>query len=401
MIKRLLLFLIGIVAGSVTAYAEVDRAFIGTHFHDAGKKPLAVSASIGSLRLWDARLGWNYLEPAKGAWAFEAMDVAVADARQANLEILYPLGLTPKWASSDPERASAYGPGNSMPPRLMADWEEYVRTVVRRYRGRIAAYEIWNEPNRALFFGGTTADLKRLTCSAYAIIKQIDPAAKVVGAAATDQMQGVRWLADFLDKEVLSCVDAIGFHLYTLAHEPPEAVVPIVREIRNVLVSKGAASVPLWNTEFGWYIANSQVANDSRYKVLNASTARDFLLRSFVVQASLGIERAFQYAWNNRRMGVIEPDTGKVKDVGEAFAVAARWLGGADEVSCRESAGIYRCSVRRGITRNLIVWSVSGTRKVDRTELGGFNRVSFAGEQEVPLIGNEIEFSGTPALLRP
>src|SRR5437899_7225230 len=110
--------------------------------------------SFGSWRLWDAYVVWPNVEPQKGQWDFSHLDGYISLAESHSVEILLPLGLTPAWASSRPKEKSGYEPGNAAEPRNISDWSEYVREVATRYKGRIHAYEIWNEPNLSDFFSG-------------------------------------------------------------------------------------------------------------------------------------------------------------------------------------------------------------------------------------------------------
>ncbi len=382
---------------SLAAWGQSDFV-IGTHFHDVGKQRFDVVREVRSLRLWDARVGWNQLEPEPGRWQFAVLDKAVEEARARGVDLLLPLGLSPNWASANPMAESAYGPGESSPPARLADWENYVRTVVRRYRGRVQAYEIWNEPNRPRFFGGTKQDLFKLTCSASRIIREEDPGAKIVSPSPTDQDKGIEWLADFLDLPVAGCIDIVGFHLYTLAHEPPEKILPLISSLHTILQRKKLDGLPIWNTEFGWYIKNARVPNPIRYTQLDPLLARNYLLRSFILQAAEGIQRSYHYAWNNRQMGVVEPDTGEHKAVAEAYQAAGRWLAQRHISACVKAGDLYRCSVTGKDGGGFIYWSIGKRLYVDLP--AGFRGAfleQITGEQTAMAEGFYVD--GAPVLL--
>src|SRR5262249_17382382 len=148
-------------------------------------------------RLWDAGVNWPDLEPNKGQWQFGRLDRFVALAHQHGTSILLPLGGSPWWASSRPQLASPYSPGFTAMPANLDDWRSYVKTVATRYKGRIPAYEIWNEPNLNDFWSGTTAQMLTLTKEASEIIHSVDPSALVVSPSATADY-GVPWLQEFL-----------------------------------------------------------------------------------------------------------------------------------------------------------------------------------------------------------
>jgi 4-hydroxyphenylpyruvate dioxygenase len=81
-----------------------------------------------------------------------------------------------------------------MPMTDPALFEEYVRAVLARYGGRIAAYQIWNEANIPQFWRGTPELMADLTARAYTIIKRAQPGATVVAAST-----GSRWVKGFTE----------------------------------------------------------------------------------------------------------------------------------------------------------------------------------------------------------
>jgi hypothetical protein len=383
----------------LAAPEKLSPSFIGTHFHRAGQVPYTIDSSVGAIRLWDGSVSWRNIEPNRGGWVFEALDRAVEGANQAGLDVLYPLGLTPPWASSVPSRPSAYALGNSAPPRDFQDWDRYVATVARRYRGRISAYEIWNEPNRERFFAGTLPELIELTCRAHRIIKAIDPDALIVSSAPTGQAEGVQWLEAYLDSPARGCIDVVGIHLYTLAHEPPEAVVPLAKQLSALLQKVGMPTARVWNTEFGWFIANKQSANSPRYRVLPDEVARDYLLRSFLLQAALGVERAYQYSWNHGYMGVVEPGTGVEKNVVDAFRAASRWLKQASSVKCEQQAEVYRCQIERFGKRTVATWSTGNIALLGAEDARGFDWIEQVDGAKKKISGNTVPLGPSPILL--
>jgi hypothetical protein len=90
-------------------------------------------------RLWDAGVDWSRVEPSANQFDFSLMDQYVALAREHNVKIIYVLGNTPPWASTDPSRTGTQGvPGGTSPPKDMQQWQNFVAAVVTRYKGKIA-----------------------------------------------------------------------------------------------------------------------------------------------------------------------------------------------------------------------------------------------------------------------
>ena len=126
-----------------------QKTYFGLHIHhlDRPSRRLGRACPSPAWRLWDAEINWPDLEPNKGQWNFERLDRYVSLAQQHGTSILFTLGGSPPWASARPQSLSNYSPGFTAEPANLEDWRIYVRTVVSRYKGRIPAYEIWNEPN--------------------------------------------------------------------------------------------------------------------------------------------------------------------------------------------------------------------------------------------------------------
>ena len=131
------------------------------------------------------RTSWTALEPLKGVWNWQPLDIWVAAAEQHGVaDILLTLGQTPAWASTNPDDVNYVGAGAPAPPADNQDWRDYITAVAQRYKGRIRYYEIWNEPNDTTYYTGTVAELAEPTAEAYSILKAVDPGNTVVSPAA-------------------------------------------------------------------------------------------------------------------------------------------------------------------------------------------------------------------------
>ena len=144
---------------------SIPRTFFGLHIHRVTDKTPWPALAVPTWRLWGAQVKWPDLEPSRGRWQFDTLDKYVALAEQHNTEILLPLAVTPQWASARPEVKSGWQkPGLTAEPRETDDWQDYVRQVATRYKGRIFAYEIWNEPNLQQYWIGNTDQLVSYPC---------------------------------------------------------------------------------------------------------------------------------------------------------------------------------------------------------------------------------------------
>lgn len=126
------------------------------------------------------RFEWRYIEKTKKD-AFEWYEAErITDAvNKAGLGMIVRLDNQPEWARRD-----KIFPKNG-PPDDMENWKDFVEQVAEHFRGKIAAYEIWNEPNLAREWGDQRPDPAAYTQMlkiAYTAIKKVDPNALVITA---------------------------------------------------------------------------------------------------------------------------------------------------------------------------------------------------------------------------
>ncbi len=118
---------------------------------------------------------WQDIEGAgRGLYDWSRPDRIVEQAQQKGVKLIVRI-------SADPDRAFWAG----SPPDNAGNFAAFLTQVANRYRGRIQAYQIWNEPNLAREWGNKRPDpagYARLLKASYNAIKGIDPNAIVVTA---------------------------------------------------------------------------------------------------------------------------------------------------------------------------------------------------------------------------
>ncbi len=159
---------------SIQVFAWWDNGYVGYQLD-----------SVQMLRFSHVKqtFAWRDMEPTRGAWTFHEADRILAETERRGLRLIARLGQVPDWTlasgrGSDDEKYDA-------PPQNLADWANYCRTVAARYRGRIVAYQIWNEPNLSREWGGNAPDADgyvRLLAACSTAIRAADPDALVISA---------------------------------------------------------------------------------------------------------------------------------------------------------------------------------------------------------------------------
>ncbi len=128
---------------------------------------------------------WREIEgTGKGQFDWDVTDRLVAQVENVGgLHLIARLDNDPTWATGQ-----AY-PNNQniimSPPQNLQDFADYCGAVATRYKGRIAAYQVWNEPNLRREWGGSApnpAGYVELLKTCYGAIKQADPDASVISA---------------------------------------------------------------------------------------------------------------------------------------------------------------------------------------------------------------------------
>jgi hypothetical protein len=396
-----LLILIGMFCGSVIAAdlqspkVAIPSSYFGLHIHHLAY-PVPTpwpNMPVPQWRLWDADVTWPDLEPSKGQWRFEKLDGYVSLAQQHGTGILLPLGGSPRWASAHPNLSSNYYPGFTAEPANLEDWRNFVSTVALRYKGRIRAYEIWNEPNLQEFWTGSMDQMLALTKEASQIIHTVDPSAIVVSPAATADY-GIPWVAEFLKKGGGRYVDVVGFHFYVNPHTLlPEDMVPVIQRVRQVMSDNGAGNKPLWNTETGW-LAPARFDSDE--------LAAAFLARAYILSWAAGVERFYWYAWDNRSLAIVtyKDDERRVTPAGNAYRMMEQWLVGARIDGCAESTDHnWTCQLNRAGKKNWLVWNPQGSRKFDIPGAWHVKSATPLLLDQRPVRGTTIEIGPAPTLL--
>jgi hypothetical protein len=352
--------------------AFVPKTLFGMHVLHLFVPPYTPwpDASFGAWRLWDTYTAWPSLEPAKGKWNFSGLDKYVALAEQHHVEVMLTLGLTPQWISSRPEERSNYGRGNAAMPRETNAWRDYVRAVAERYKGKIQAYELWNEPTTVSKgqFSGSAQQMVQLSREAYQTLKQVDPSIIVVSPSTTGA-SGMEWLDQYLKAGGGKYADVIGDHLYTTPH-PPEEIVTLAQQVERIMQKDGVGDKPLWDTETGYAIQNKQsivraVPGSGLFSaVLPEDEAAAYVARMYILAWSAGISRLYWYAWDNWDMGLVDRDGKTLKSPAIAYGQVEGWLVGATMTSCGSNAAeTWICTITRpGGYHGWIMWNPTATR---------------------------------------
>lgn len=385
----------------VWAPDPVDPAGFGVTLNsNTGAMP---SFRVGGVRLWDSGTRWADLEPRRGAFAWAPLDRLVAGARRAGRPVLFVFGGTPAWAAPAGGRSLYADDSRTAPPDSLADWDRFVRELVRRDRGRIAAYELWDTADDQHFYTGSAARLVEMVRRAAGIIRHADPGATVVcpSMERAGEPAGKDFVRRFAALGGYRFCDVAGLKLRQRpGAEPPEQLYEQVRTAYETLHSAGAG-IALWNTGPAYDIPHGPRLTGAR--------AADYAVRTYLVGLAardLHLERTYLYSWGGTRVPVVlqaerRPPTAAARAVGQL----QDWLAGASTVGCGHgpAAGlpgaVWRCDFRRpgGAGQESVLWAGEGRTAVP-VPADAVAVARIGGRQE-PLHGRTLTVTGTPVLV--
>ncbi len=258
------------------------------------------------------QIAWSDHHDRSGRIYWAELDNIVNDAHNAGVNLLISIVRSPSWATPN----GSHG----LPAREhFSTFATFMGEMAARYRGRVQAYQIWNEQNRACEnggdcsidggVGGRVVDASYyvdLLAEASIAIKANDPYAIVVSGAPTSTETNRPDIAIsdrefarqmFTNPRFRAHVDAIGVHPGG-QYNPPDTMYPEnpgpgpnwrnsrefyfrrVEDIRDMMVQNGMGDRQIWMTEFGWATAN----NTPGYEYGNSidfDTQAEWIVRAF------------------------------------------------------------------------------------------------------------------------
>lgn len=370
----------------------VPGAYFGlnvNHMHDSPGF-LWPALQFGAYRTWDSGVIWPQVNPKQGVYNWSWLDRDVEQAQLHHTKFLFTLGQTPTWASSDPTSRGVYGFGFNMPPAKISYWDEFLRAVVTRYKGRIEAYEIWNEPNITEFYNGSPASLVKLEKAAAATIHSIDKKALIVcpPMSGNNSLPALGWLNSYLAAGGGKNCNMIAYHLYNY---PPEKDIAAMHAFREILKGYGLEHKPIWITENGAELQGDDIR------------AANVVAREYLLDWALGVQRLYLYAYDNSAYIGLDcygqpGGAAQLDRAGVAYQQVRKWLLGSTMLSCQQdNTGIWTCQLK-GPNGKIawVVWSVAGNRSFPILASWRITKSwDLAGKMR-PITGDEIVANGTP-----
>ncbi|MFE5325292.1 helix-turn-helix domain-containing protein [Embleya sp. NPDC056575] len=331
------------------------------------------SFRVGALRLWDSETRWAQLEPRRGEFDWSTLDRLLAGADRQGLDTLFVFGGTPAWAAPEARKAPYPDGSRAAPPEVPADWDDFVRALVRHAGDRIDAYELWVAANHPHHYNGSVEALVEMTRRASAVIRAEDPGATVVCPSVTElwKPESHDFLLRFAAAGGYQYCDAAGVKLYQRQiTDPPETMLEAVRGVDRTFQRAGY-HLPLWNTG----TTQTLPLDDP----LDEDTAADYAVRFYLTglyARNRDLRRMYFYAWGNGKIPIVVQAEGQPPTRAGLFtARLQQWLAQARVDACGHGRGVglpenvWQCEFlvpdELGTPRRArIVWTHAGTADI-------------------------------------
>ena len=293
------------------------------------------SAGFGWMR---QQVSWAAVEPQKGNYGTDTtaqLDQFVSGASTQGLHVLLSIVKSPDWV----------GAKSGLPTKTQ-DFTDFMGFLTQRYKGKVQAYEIWNEENYAVETGGkvNVAAYLPVLKAGFQAVKKSDPKAVVVfggltptgvndPAIALNDVEYLRQIYAVNGGEIKQYYDVLGAHPGSNCN-PPDTSYPDtpqgcdvsgtgkadfandnsfyfkrILEIRKVMEDAGEGNTKMWLTEFGWTTANQAKGYEYGAFVSEQQQAQ-YLVRAFELGKSypwMGV----MFVWNLNFATITQPSDEK------------------------------------------------------------------------------------------
>lgn len=187
---------------------------------------------------------WEDIEPKQGDFEFAKYDLIVQALREKGVNILGVLQYNTSWSC---------GCGQwNCPPKDNALFVNYAQQVIRRYKDQVKHWEVWNEPDSAIYW--KDQDGLKAYClllkDVYLAAKKIDPECKILNGGLTSGLSSVNHLYDNGAKDYFDILNVHSFQT-PLNKMAIKAVVSYPKLVYKVMQRHGDKNKKIWITEIG------------------------------------------------------------------------------------------------------------------------------------------------------
>ncbi len=275
------------------------QAFLWWHLDIAKRDLAAVKEMVFG---WVKQsFAWRDIETLeKGKYDWYRPDKIVEMADEAGLNLLVRIDRQPFWSQEND-----WPPLENAPPANLQDFGDFCAVLAERYKGRIAAYQVWNEPNLSREWGDEPpdpAEYTELLKLCYQAIKEADPDATVISAGLAPTGTGLplampdtEFLQGMYNAGAAEFFDVLGLNAPGYK-APPEAspeegelnpdygggrwfVFRHVEDMRAIMEANGDGDKQVSILELGW--TTDTLNPEYAWHAVSEEQQADYLVRAY------------------------------------------------------------------------------------------------------------------------
>jgi hypothetical protein len=275
---------------------------------------------------------WTAIETQAGQYTWSELDTIIDAAAASNTRVLLSVQHAPEFYRST---------SGGLFPSDPTTYQTFMQALATRYRGRVQAYEVWNEENLSRETGSGNVDPSHylpILKAGFNGIRAGDPTAMVLLGApsptganipgeAIDDLQYLTQLYAANGGEARNYYDAVSAHPSGFSN-PPDCT-PLtpqcslsgawntdpsffafarVGQYRELMVRNGESSKRVWFTEFGYCSSATPPAGYEYCKYLSGQNQADYLVQALTRARSLDYVGGMM-VWNlNFQLAVSQTD---------------------------------------------------------------------------------------------
>jgi hypothetical protein len=258
-------FLTAVIAACAAATVSASTFGVNAHVPQEAVADEVVEAGIGWVRI---DFQWSAVELERDVYDWKRYDALLDRLEARGLRVYAGLASTPAWATSGSELSGV--------PDDPDQWQEFCYLAASRYRGRIDAWGLWNEPNLDRFWEGSRSEyIDKILRPGAAAIRAADPGA-LIAAPDLAHLSSANW-DDWLERVIWDAgdvIDVVTHHIYPSYGKAWEVTYDLdkkptipfgSRSVRRILKDTGWWGRPFWLTETGIESAKHGQADQAKF----------------------------------------------------------------------------------------------------------------------------------------
>jgi len=300
------------------------------------------------------RLSWGEVEPERGKFLWGKYDQTADEESRRGIRVYQIFHNIPAWARAD-RNWKAY-------PDDLRDVFHFARAAAEHFKGRIQAWEIWNEADIPGFSEELGDEYAAFHKAAALGFRAGDPDVKVLMVSLA--MGPGKFADDIFLNGIAPYTDIYNWHIYARPQDYPARA----QAHLALMARHGLSRWPMWLTEAGIPLRD----RDGGLSPEDERRQAEFIPRSYVYSLASGVDKHFWFVFpyyleNGIDFGSLNPDLtpkpGYVALSTITYALGRGDYRGRLEVG-RESAHVHVFDRGDG-SQAAVCWSEEGAMEVD------------------------------------